>query len=304
MPFQALPWDPQTFYTDVHMMGVAGFGAIYLIDDAQKVVVETGTSNDVPAILAAVQEFGLTPRDIDHMVVSHIHLDHAGGAGFLLREMPNATVYVHERGHRHLVDPSKLVASATQALGTMASEFGTMVPIPEKRLRAVRDGDTLDVGGRVLRFLDSPGHAPHELTILDERNRCVYTGDAAGLFFPGDEILIPIMPAPSFDLDQNLAVFRRLIDLKPRALLFSHYGPHERPKEVLRRQIVQYPAWNDYVRRTLKNLGEDRIVDELFRQSCAAAKQYPHDFLRRRIRNSVHGLAVYHERLERASRIG
>jgi len=303
MAFQSLPWDRQTLYTDVHMMGVPEFGAIYLIDDEQKAIVETGTSNDVAAILAAVKEFGLTPRDIDHVIVSHVHLDHAGGAGFLLREMPNATVYVHERGHKHLVDPSKLVASASAALGTIATEFGTMTPIPPDRLRAVRDGDPLDLGGRVLRFLDSPGHAPHELTILDEKNRCVYTGDAAGLYFPGDEILIPITPAPSFDLDQNLAVFRRLIALRPRALLFSHYGPHERPEEALRRQLVQYPAWNDLVHRSLEGLGEDGVVEELFRLSCAGAKRYPHEFLRRRIRNSVHGLATYHERLERATRL-
>ena len=304
MAFQSLPWDRQTLYTDVHMMGVPGFGAIYLIDDEQKAIVETGTSNDVAAILAAVKEFGLTPRDIDHVIVSHVHLDHAGGAGFLFREMPNATVYVHERGHKHLVDPSKLVASAGAALGPMATEFGTMAPIPLDRLQAVRDGDPLDLGGRVLRFFDSPGHAPHELTILDEKNRCVYTGDATGLYFPGDEILIPIMPAPSFDLDQNLAVFRRLIALRPRALLFSHYGPHERPEEALRNQLVQYPAWNDLVRRSLEGLGEDGVVEELFRLSCAGAKRYPHEFLRRRIRNSVHGLATYHERLERATRLG
>jgi len=301
MPFQSLPFDPQTTYTDVHMMGVEGFGAVYLIDEEEKAIVETGTSNDVGAILEAVKAFGLTPRDIDHVIVSHIHLDHAGGAGFLLKEMPNATVYVHERGYRHLVDPSRLVASAGQALAGMASEFGTMTPIPEKRLRAVKDGEALDIGGRVLRFYDSPGHAPHQLTIMDEKNRCVYTGDAAGLYFPGDEILIPIAPPPSFDLEDNLATFRRLLALKPRALLFSHYGPHERPKEVIQRQLVQYPAWSEVVRRKLKARGEDELVEELFGLSCSAARRYPHDFLRRRIRNSVDGLAVYHGRMERAA---
>ncbi len=301
MAFRSLPFDPQTLYTDVHMMGVEGFGAIYLIDEEEKAIVETGTSNDVRAILDAVREFGLTPTDIRHVIVSHVHLDHAGGAGFLLKEMPNATVYVHERGYKHLVDPSRLVASAGQALQTMASEFGTMTPIAEKRLRAVKDGEALDLGGRVLRFYDSPGHAPHQLTVLDERNRCVYTGDAAGLYFPADEILIPIAPPPSFDLEDNLATFRRLLALKPRALLFSHYGPHERPREAIERQLVQYPAWNDLVLRKLKARGEEELVDELFALSCSAARRYPHDFLRRRIRNSVHGLAVYHERMEHAA---
>ncbi len=304
MPFQALPFDPATRYTDVHMMGVEGFGAVYLIDEETKAIVETGTSNDVRAILEAVRELGLRPADIDHVIVSHVHLDHAGGAGFLLKEMPNATVYVHDRGYKHLVDPSKLVASATSALGDMAQEFGTMTPIPPDRLRSVKDNENLDLGGRVLRFLDSPGHAPHQLTVLDEKNRCVYTGDATGLYFPGDEILIPITPAPAFDLEANLATFHRLLALRPRALLFSHYGPHERPKEAIERQLVQYPAWDDLVRRFLADRGEDATTDELFRLSCAGARRYPHDFLRRRIRNSVHGLAVYHERMERAARSG
>src|SRR3989304_1802744 len=114
MPFQALPFDPATRYTDVRMMGVEGFGAVYLIDDEAKAIVETGTSNDVAAILDAVREFGLRPADIDHVIGSHVHLDHAGGAGFLLKEMPNATVYVHERGDKHLVDPSKLAARAAR----------------------------------------------------------------------------------------------------------------------------------------------------------------------------------------------
>ena len=304
MAFRSLSFDPATHYVDVHMMGVAGFGAIYLIDEEEKALVETGTSNDAQTILDAVREFGLRPAEVDHIVVSHIHLDHAGGAGFLLKEMPNATVYVHERGFKHLVDPSRLVASAASALGDMASEFGTMTPIPADRLKAVTDNETLDLGGRVLRFLDSPGHAPHELTVLDERNRCVYTGDAAGLYFPGDEILIPIAPAPAFDLEQNLATLRRLVELKPRALLFSHYGPHERPREAIQKQLVQYPAWSELVRRYLKDRGEGGTTEELFRLSCAGAKAYPHDFLRRRIRNSVHGLTVYHERMEHAARGG
>jgi len=304
MAFQALPFDRKTLFADVRMMGVEGFGAIYLIDEELKALVETGTSNDVGAILAAVREFGLRPADIDALIVSHVHLDHAGGAGFLLESMPNATVYVHERGAKHLADPTKLVASAGQALRDMATEFGTMRPIRPDRLVPVGDGATLDLGGRVLRFLDSPGHAPHELTVVDESNRCVYTGDACGLYFPADGILIPIAPAPSFDLEQNLAVFRRLLNLRPRALLFSHFGPHERPSEVLQRQLVQYPAWTEIVARKLNALGEDAVVEELYEMSCRDARHTDPAFLRRRIRNSVSGLAVYHERMERAAGVG
>src|SRR6266704_654631 len=125
MTFARLPFDAETHLSDVRMFGQEGFGAIYLLADERKAIIETGTSWDAGRILEAVQSFGLRPGDIDALVVSHIHLDHAGGAGFLLDEMPRAKVYVHERGLKHLVDPTRLLASARDALGPQESErFG------------------------------------------------------------------------------------------------------------------------------------------------------------------------------------
>ena len=301
MAFERLPFDPETYLTDVRMFEQKAFGAVYLIDDERKAIIETGTSWDAPKILEAVKAFGLRPEDIDALVVSHIHLDHAGGAGFLLEEMPRANVYVHERGFKHLVDPSKLVESAHQALNADEADlFGTMRPIRSDRLVAVKDQDRLDLGTHSLVFLDSPGHAPHELTILDERNRCVYTGDAAGLYFPGDEILMPIAPAPSFDLEKNLETFRRLLSVKPRALLFSHYGPHRKPKEAIEAMMVAYPSWARIVEERLASAGEEGVLRQLYDMSCRAARRYPRKFLENRIRASITGLAAYHERMEHA----
>jgi len=301
MSFARLPFDAETYLTDVHMFQQEGFGAVYLIDDDRKAIIETGTSWDAPKILEAVKTFGLQPSDIDALVVSHIHLDHAGGAGFLLDDMPQAKVYVHERGFKHLVDPSKLVASAHQALNDDEADlFGTMRPIPPDRLVAVKDGGRLDLGKHSLVFYDSPGHAPHELTVLDERNRCVYTGDAAGLYFPGDEILMPIAPAPSFDLEKNLETFRHLLTLEPRALLFSHYGPHRKPRAAIEVMMAMYPAWARMVEERLASAGEDDVLRQLYDMSCRGAKRFPRDFLERRIRVSIRGLAAYHERMEHA----
>lgn len=301
MPFARLPWDADTWYTDVHMFRQPEFGAIYLIDAERTVLVETGTSNDVAAILAALKEFGRDPKEVDALVVSHIHLDHAGGAGFLLEAMPNATVYVHERGAKHLTDPSRLLASAAHALQDQAAAFGTMRPVPPDRLVAVKEGDTLDLGGRVLSFHDSPGHAPHELTISDSKNGCVYTGDACGLWFPRDRLLLPITPAPSFDLAQNLDVFQRLMERKPRALLFSHYGPHTEPPKALEQQLVQYSLWASFVRARKKDASPETMIDELYDTHCKGATFYPEQFLKERIQTSVHGLLAYHQRLEDAA---
>ncbi|HLE54366.1 MAG TPA: MBL fold metallo-hydrolase [Thermoplasmata archaeon] len=301
MPFERLAVDRETFLTDIRMFQQDAFGAVYLIDDDRKAIVETGTSWEVPRILEAVRAFGLKTEDVDALIVSHIHLDHAGGAGFLLESMPRAKVYVHEKGYKHLADPTKLLASAQAALGAESEYFGTMVPIAEKRLVSVMDGDRLDLGKHELVFLDSPGHAPHELTILDEANRCVYTGDAAGLYFPGDEILMPVTPAPAFDLEKNLQTFERLLSLEPRALLFSHYGPHRRPKEAIESMMAAYPAWARLVREKLPAIGEDGVLKELYEMSCRAAKRYSREFLERRIRVSITGLAAYHERMEHAA---
>lgn len=301
MPFERLPFDAESYLTDVRMFQQDAFGAIYLIDDEKKALVETGTSLEVDRILQAVRSFGLKPADIDALIVSHIHLDHAGGAGFLIPSMPRAKVYVHERGFKHLADPTRLVASAQTALGPEAAYFGTMRPVPPDRLVSVQDGLRLDLGKHELEFLDSPGHAPHELTILDRHNGCVYTGDAAGLYFPGDEILMPVAPAPGFDLEKNLRTFERLLSLEPRALLFSHYGPHTRPKEAIERMMALYPAWSQLVQQKLATAGEDSVLREMYDMTVRAPKRYSKEFLERRIRVSITGLADYHARMEHAT---
>jgi len=301
MAFERLPFDAETHLADVRMFGQEDFGAIYLIDDERKAIIETGTSWEVDRILDAVRTFGLRPADIDALLVSHIHLDHAGGAGFLLDSMPRAKVYVHERGVRHLIDPSKLVSSAKAALGPDSKEFGTMRPIPADRLVSVTDGLRVDLGKHELVMVDSPGHAPHELTILDLHNHCLYTGDAAGLYFPGDEMLLPIAPAPAFDLEKNLASLARILTLEPRALLFSHYGPHDNPKKAIEAAMGAYPAWARVVRDKLQSVGEEGVLKILYDMGCRAAKRYPREFLERRIRVSITGLAAYHQRMEHAS---
>jgi glyoxylase-like metal-dependent hydrolase (beta-lactamase superfamily II) len=302
MAFERLPWDPDVWYTDVHMFRQPEFGSVYLIDDEKTALVETGTSNDVTAILAALKEFDRNPAEVDALVVSHVHLDHAGGAGFLLEAMPNATVYVHERGAKHLADPSRLVASAKEALQDMAEEFGTMRPVRPDRLVAVKDGDTLDLGSRVLTFRHSTGHAPHELTIEDGKSRCIFTGDEAGLWFPRDRLLMPVTPPPSFDLARNLESFTEMLAYAPRALLFSHFGPHTEPRHAIEAQMQGYATWASLVRaRRKENHEEDTIVQELFDRHCKGAEFYPERFLKNRIQNSVHGLVVYHQRLEDAA---
>jgi glyoxylase-like metal-dependent hydrolase (beta-lactamase superfamily II) len=301
MSFQRLPIDPDTYYTDVAMFGQEKFGAVYLIDDERVALIETGTSHDVAAVVTALDQFGRKPEEVDVLVVSHIHLDHAGGAGFLLDLMPRAKVYVHAFGEPHLHDPSRLLASAQRALQDMAEAFGTMRPIRTDRLVAIQDGDELDLGQRQLTFYHAHGHAPHELVIFDSKNRCLYTGDEAGLWLPDDGFLMPLSTPPSFDLETNLASLRRMLRLEPRALLFSHFGPHLRPQEAIEQQLALYPDWSSFVRSRLGATSEDGMVDELYALHAKGVRTWPAEFLKERMRNSVNGLVVYHRRMERAA---
>src|SRR5512138_3241421 len=132
-------------------------------------VVETGAASAVPRILAALAAQGLSPADVSHVVVTHVHLDHAGGAGALLRELPRARLVVHPRGARHLVDPSKLVAGTIEVYGEarFRALYGELVPVPAERVVEAPDGFTVELGGRRLRILDAPGHAKHHFVVWD-----------------------------------------------------------------------------------------------------------------------------------------
>ncbi|HET7616397.1 MAG TPA: MBL fold metallo-hydrolase, partial [Bacillales bacterium] len=155
----------------------------YVLQEEELTLVETGPSPSVPYVLAGLNDLGLDPAEVKYIIVTHIHLDHAGGAGLLLQHCPNAKVVVHPRGNRHLADPSRLVAGARQVYGEQFDElFDPIVPIPEDRLIVKDDGETLKIGAEcTLRFYDSPGHAKHHFSIYDPVSNGIFTGDTAGV---------------------------------------------------------------------------------------------------------------------------
>ncbi|MEM1412828.1 MAG: MBL fold metallo-hydrolase, partial [Pseudomonadota bacterium] len=160
--------------------------ACYLVETEGGVaVVETGTNDTVPRVLRALEQRGHTPEDVRYVIVTHVHLDHAGGAGSLMAACPNATFLVHPRGARHMIDPSKLEASVRQVYGDeiFDRDYGTLVPIPEERTRIVQDGETIALGDRPLTFIDTPGHARHHFCVWDEATRGWFTGDTFGLSY-------------------------------------------------------------------------------------------------------------------------
>ena len=221
---------------DIHTIDTGlmrpAFDAAYLIvEHGRGAFLDCGTSHAVPAMLAAVTDAGLTPGDIDWLILSHVHLDHAGGAGALLQHLPNARVVVHPRGATHMIDPSRLIAGATAVYGEeeMARSYGSIVPIPAERVDIAHEGHSIDLAGRKLVCLDTPGHALHHLCLWDEKSRSVFTGDTFGISYreldtPAGIFLFPTTSPVQFDPELLKTSVQRLADLHPENLLLTHYG--------------------------------------------------------------------------------
>jgi glyoxylase-like metal-dependent hydrolase (beta-lactamase superfamily II) len=208
------------------------FDAAYLVvENGRAAFIDTGTNHSVPRLLAALGALGLEPDAVDLVIATHVHLDHAGGVGLLMRELPRATLVVHPRGARHLIEPSRLVTSATSVYGAEEIErsYGTIVPVAAERVRKTTDGMTIELAGRPLVFLDTPGHAMHHHCIWDTASWSFFTGDTFGLSYREfDTALGPwIMPTTTPVQFQPGALRRsiaRMLAFAPRHLNLTHFG--------------------------------------------------------------------------------
>ncbi|HEX8002894.1 MAG TPA: MBL fold metallo-hydrolase [Mycobacteriales bacterium] len=235
---------------DTLMSGYSGITAGYLVLGDRPCLVETGTARSAPIVREALASHGLGPGDLATVVVTHIHLDHAGGVGDIAAAYPNAEVVVHELGARHLVDPSKLMASAQRVYGPLMDEvFGPLLPTSAERVRAVGDEARVDLGGgRDLLVRYSPGHAKHHVALFDESTGDLYVGDAAGIYVPEVDLLRPATPPPDFDLEVAMASLRLFRAMRPQRLLFSHYGPVSHVEDILDRSEEELRLWVELVR--------------------------------------------------------
>lgn len=208
------------------------FDAAYLlVENGRGAFVDCGTNHSVPRMLAALDKAGLTPAQVDWLILTHVHLDHAGGAGELMAQLPNAKLVVHPRGARHMIDPSKLWAGASAVYGdeVMEKTYGRLKPIPAERVIEATDGYEVDLAGRTLRCLDTPGHARHHNTVHDVRNNVCFTGDVFGLSYrdfdtANGPFILPTTSPVQFDPEALHASIHRLLALNPAAMYLTHYG--------------------------------------------------------------------------------
>lgn len=236
---------PGVVEIDTRLGGWDRVTAGYLVEGPAPVLVETGSQTSVPTLLAALEALGVGARDLAAVVVTHVHLDHAGGVGDVARAFPAATVHVHEKGARHLADPSRLVASAGQVYGDLLDAlYGRLDPTPAERIRVLGDGEQIVVGpGHTLTAVDSPGHAKHHLAVHDSGSGLLFAGDAVGVRLPDAGVLRPATPPPDFDLDQAMHSLRRFAERRPAGLALAHYGLVPEPATVLEEAAETLRRW-------------------------------------------------------------
>jgi len=218
-----------------------------LVDGGELAIIDTGTPHSLSQVLATIASLGASPGQVRYVMPTHVHLDHAGGAGQLMKACPNATLVVHPKGLPHMLDPSKLQAGATAVYGEEAflRDFGQLLPIPEGRTIAAVDLQSFDLGGRTLQFLDTPGHANHHGCLFDHQSGYLYTGDTFGLGYKqfrhdGSALIVATTTPVAFDPDAWFDSLDRMMAFNPEACCLTHFGKIDRPGErvdMLRQSI-------------------------------------------------------------------
>ena len=213
---------------DTLMGGFTEITAGYLLPADRPALIETGPAISAGNVVEGLSRAGLAPGDLAYVIVTHIHLDHAGWVGDLLRAFPNAEVVVHPAGARHLVQPERLLASSARVYGKlMDTVYGGLTPVEASRVHAAEDAEVIDLGGRRVELIHAPGHAKHHMAVFEPDLGALFAGDGVGVLLPSNQVLRPATPPPDFDRDQAVTSLRRFAERAPAHLILTHFGPIE-----------------------------------------------------------------------------
>ena len=217
--------DDFLYLIDLEPVGIKNYIASYVLQGEKVAIIETGPSVSIENLLSGLEKLGVTTEEIEYVAVSHVHIDHAGGAGTLLHHLPNAKLLVHERGAPHLIDPEKLWMQTKKVLGKVADLYQAIKPVPKERIIAATNGTKINLGSTAkLEVLETLGHASHHLSFYESESNSVFPGDAAGIYLREFDVIVPTTPLP-FHLETALASITRLAELKPKTLCYTHFGP-------------------------------------------------------------------------------
>jgi glyoxylase-like metal-dependent hydrolase (beta-lactamase superfamily II) len=244
------------YLLDTEHLDFTGTVGVYLVpSDKGFALIETGAGSTLETVKKSIAELGLDLLNLKAILVTHIHLDHAGAAGQLVAET-GATLYVHERGAPHLIDPSRLLASAERIYGEkMQHLWGRMLPAPAEKVVTLKGGERLNIVGHDVEVIYTPGHASHHVSFL-LNDEAMFTGDAAAIRFEGSPIIRPALPPPDIDLETWRDSVQKMIEAKPERLLLTHYGEVQDAENHLRQVIERNDQWTNVILEGMQN-GED-----------------------------------------------
>ncbi|MGM7682731.1 MBL fold metallo-hydrolase [Cytobacillus sp. Hm23] len=254
------------FLIDDFDLGMQERTGTFVIKNDKPTIIETCASPSIPYILKGLADIGVEPEEIVYIIVTHIHLDHAGGAGLLLSHCPNAKVIVHPKGARHLVDPSKLIAGAKAVYGmNFNTLFDPIVPIEDNKIVIMKDKEQLQVGkDRMLTFYDTPGHANHHFSIYDPISKGIFTGDTLGIYYKqlSELNILLFLPSTSpnqFDPEKMLHSAKMIEQLDLKSIYFGHYGMTTNVEEVFSQLHYWLPKFIDAGTRGIKKNNEHKV---------------------------------------------
>ena len=256
-------------YVDLQFLGRSSIIATAVLQSAGGVaLIDPGPSTTIANLKAALAAKGMATRDIRQLLLTHIHLDHAGGTGTLVQENPQIEVFVHERGAPHVIDPAKLLASASRLYGDdMARLWGDVLPVPSGRVRVLKGGETIAAGGRELRVAYTPGHASHHVSYFEPSSRIAFVGDTAGIRRGSGAYVMPPTPPPDIDLEAWRQSEERILQWQPDTLFLTHFGPVHGARTHFQELMARLAEWSRVVRTLLATPG---LSDEQRQQRFVA----------------------------------
>ncbi len=289
------------FLLDTHALGNSGTVAVYVLKGTKVAMVDCGYASSYEVVLQELTEIGISPSEVRYLIPTHVHMDHAGATGHLLKHMPKAEVIAHERAVPHLVDPSRLIQSATSIFGEeLVQSYGQPLPIQQQKITAVGQETHLDLGGLTLTAMHSPGHAPHQISVLVDEEKLLLSADAVGIVYPNIPTMIPTTPPPSLDPPRLAETISKLSQLDSRKLLVPHYGIRDDVVNVLETTKNKTAAWLSKVRELRKNgVSLDEMVEEFQREVVSESGLTTEDFpryARLSIRITLMGMLQYFEK--------
>jgi glyoxylase-like metal-dependent hydrolase (beta-lactamase superfamily II) len=261
-----------SFLLDLNWTGQARCIATALLrSDKYNALIDPGPGSTLANLRERLQAYQLRVADLNAILLTHIHLDHAGATGALVQENPGLQVYVHARGAAHMIDPAKLLDSAGRLYGQeMQKLFGDFLPVPESNLAILQGGETLSLGSRELRVLYTPGHASHHVTYFDPTERVAYVGDTAGISMEGHPFILPATPPPDINLEIWMASLEAIAQLRPRRLFLTHFGYSDQAERHLNAYRERLRHWGELSSEILSRGQEQNEAIRAFGRAVAA----------------------------------